>query len=73
MYTVKRFTKGQEIYRLGLENDGQLVWIAPATRFVVMTPEGQPKISVNSFTKKLDIEMFSRKYTAEAQADYLNS
>ena len=72
-YSVKRYTKGQEILRLGTKGGGEIVYqTSRQVSWHVVDENGKPITSINPVTRKLQFDAFNLKSAAVAQADYLN-
>ncbi len=74
MFTVKKFTTGQEIFRIKLSDKKSLVWQCKAASpdFVIMK-DNQPHFIINRVTFKKELEKYSRKSVAQQVVDFYNT
>ena len=70
-YTVKRFGKNEEIARLGVKS-GELIFRTKGIEWAVIDENGSVVMSQKTLNGKIQFEIFSRKSTAQSQADWMN-
>lgn len=71
MLTVKKYTKGDTLTSVTIRNE-TFKKVARGTMYVIVDSNDKPVVTINDYTKKPQIEMYSRKSTAEMQAQYMN-